>query len=376
MKQKEEFKKDNKIIFQDKIYETTSNIKNKFKNLLSIFFKMDDKKDNNFMINKSKKIKTISPHTGVAEKIILLKDGRLALSIYDNLISILIYNTDNYSIDLKIDNLDNSIEDLMQTKNGNIIVSLDSGLILVIKLTSTSYEIIQKIEAHDGTVEKIIEINDGRLISCARDRKMKIWKYNNNQYLLENILYLQKTKEKNFFRDKSFICCRVIINEYDGFYRIDDILELKNNIIVSTSNVEGPIIFWNIKEFEIICQIKLFYNGGINKLKKLTNKLFIIGGAEYLYLYSSLNYKLINKIEIYSKCGSICCLSNGNILTGHKDGKIRQYNLINNELRFIGEKKYHNDWIKDIIQLKEDSIISSSYDLKVNIYKNKNYFFW
>ena len=46
---------------------------------------MDDKTDNNFKIHKSKKIKTISYHTGDVEKIILLKDGRLAFAFYGNL---------------------------------------------------------------------------------------------------------------------------------------------------------------------------------------------------------------------------------------------------------------------------------------------------
>ena len=114
----------------------------------------------------------------------------------------------------------------------------------------------------------------------------------------------------------------------------------------------------------------------LNILKKFSNKLFIIGGSIYLYLFSSLNYKLISIIYIDSNCESICCLSDGNILTGHEDGKIRQYNLINNELKFIEEKKYHNDSINDIIQLKKDLVISCSYDKNTNIYKNKSNFFW
>ena len=375
IKQKQEFKKEalNKIIYQDKICTTTNNIKNKFKNLMGIFFKMDDKKDNNFKIYKSKKIKTFSLHSGAAEKIILLKDGRLAFVIYDSLNSILIYNTDSYSIDLKIDNLDNKVKDLIQTKTGNIIASLISGLILVIKLTSTSYEIIQKIKAHYQTLEKTIEIKDGRLISCAEDKKMKIWKYNNNQYILENVLCLKKPIKEEVYIDQPCVrCCSFFSSsEYSDFYRIDNILELKNNIIVSTPIIEGPIIFWNIKKFELICQIKDFYGDVLFHLKKLSNKLFILGGAEYLYLFSSLKYNLINKFKINSIYLSICCLPDGSILTGHKDGKMRQYSLINNELKFVGEKKFHDDWIKAIIQLKEDFIISSSDDKTINIYKNK-----
>ena len=374
-----------KINYQDKICATTNNIKKKFKKILDIFFKKYNKKDNNFKIYKSKKIKTLSHQKGVVDKIILLKDGRLAFAIFDDLddlTSILIYNTDNYSINLKIDNLDNRVKDLMQTKNGNIIASLTWRFILVIKLTSTSYEIIQIIKAHDETVKKTIEIKDGRLISCAKDKKMKIWKYNNNQYIFENMLCLKKSKKtiqkEAFLAEKAHLCCSCIWvpNKYSIFYSIDDILELKNNIIVSTPNGRGPIIFWNIKELEIICQIKEFYFDSLNKLKKLSNKLFIIEGKRYLYLFSSLNYKLISKIKIDSNCESICCLSDGNILTGHEDGKIRQYNLINNELKFIGEKQYHNDSVNEIIQLQKDLVISSSYDKNTNIYINKSNFFW
>ena len=379
IKQKEELKKEgfNKIIYQDKICSTTYNIKNKFKNLFGIFFKMDDKKDNNFKIYKSKKIKTFSLQEGDAEKIIFLKDGRLAFAINDSLNSILIYNIDNYSIDLKIDNLDNRVKDLIQTKTGNIIISLNSGFILVIKLTSTSYEIIQKIEAHDQTVEKTIEIKDGRLISCSKDKKMKIWRYNNNQYILEKILCLERTMKNDFYVNEPGVrCCFFSSDDYTDFYRIDNILELNKNIIVSTPNPEGPIIFWNVKEFEIICQIKDFYDDILFHLKKLSNKLFILGGVEYIYLFSSLKYNLINRIKINSIIRSICCLPDGSILTGHQEGKIRQYNLINNELKFVGEKKYHNGWVKDIIHLKEDLIISSSEDKVINIYKNKNNFYW
>ena len=372
-----------KINYQDKIDATTNNIKNKFKNLLDIFFKTDDKKDNNFKIYKSKKIKTIPHNTGVIDKIILLKDRRLAFAIYEypeNLNSILIYNTDNDSIDLKIDNLDSRVKDLMQTKNGNIIASLTLGFILVIKLTSTSYEIIQIIKAHDETVEKTIETKDGRLISCAEDKKIKIWKCNNNQYILDNILSLKKSKKtlKKEAEDRKFSYCCILreINKYDEFYSIDDIIELKNNIIVSISYGRGPIIFWNIKELEIICQNKEINFDSIYKLKKLSNKLFIIGGRSYLYLFSSLNYKLISIINIDSNCESICCLSDGSILTGHEDGKIRQYNLINNEFNFIGEKQYHNYSITDIIQLKKDLVISRSFDKIIIIYKNKCNIFW
>jgi WD40 repeat protein len=95
----------------------------------------------------------------------------------------------------------------------------------------------------------------------------------------------------------------------------------------------------------------------------------VVGGKKYSYLFSIVNYNLTSKIEIDSQCYSICCLSDGTILTGHENGYIKQWNLNNNELKLIGEKKVHDDEIRVISQLKNDLILSGSCDKKINIYK-------
>ena len=70
-----------------------------------------------------------------------------------------------------------------------------------------------------------------------------------------------------------------------------------------------------------------------------------------------------------SVCYSICYLLDGSILTGHENGNIKQYNLINNELKLIGEKNYHQNEIRVITQLKNNLILSGSSDSTINIYK-------
>ena len=305
----EEQKKEkrNKINYQYIIYKTNDNIKNIFKNILDLFYNNDAKIDNTFKIYKSKIIKTFSYSSGIIEKIVLLKDGRLALSSSSKsneyIYSILICDMINYSIDIEIGNLNHRVFDLMQINNGNIIASLTWGFILVFKINSNSYELIQKIKAHDDacTVEKTIEIKDGRLISCSKDCTIKIWKYNNKKYILENQLRAKKRKKlRRKTRLESYLSdCSCLLgksSEYDIYYRVDDILELKNNIIVSIPNGNGPIIFWNIKELQMVCKFKEFRWDCTNKLKKLSNKFFIIGGDKYIFLFSILNYKLINKI--------------------------------------------------------------------------------
>ena len=60
-------------------------------------------------------------------------------------------------------------------------------------------------------------------------------------------------------------------------------------------------------------------------------------------------------------------LYDGSILTGHENGYIKQWDLNNNELKLIGEKKVHDGEIRVISQLKNDLILSGSYQ-KINIY--------
>ena len=95
---------------------------------------------NNFKIHQSTISNTLTHHTDAVNQIILLKDGRIASSSNDH--NILIYNKENYSIELKIDKLDNIVFNILQINNGNIIASLTSGFIYNLKLTSNSYEIL------------------------------------------------------------------------------------------------------------------------------------------------------------------------------------------------------------------------------------------
>ena len=145
-------------------------------------------------------------------------------------------------------------------------------------------------------------------------------------------------------------------------------MELKENEIISTPYGNSSIIFWNINELKIISQInQIECTYGWNIISKLLNDIIIVGGTKYIYLIN--NYNLINKIEINSDCYSVCYLYDGSILTGHENGYIKQWDLNNNELKLIGEKKVHDGLIRVIFQLKNDLILSGSKDKKINIYK-------
>ena len=143
-------------------------------------------------------------------------------------------------------------------------------------------------------------------------------------------------------------------------------MELKENEIISTPSGNSSIILWNINELKIISQInQIECTGCWNIISKLLNDIIIVGGIKYIYLIN--NYNLKNKIEINSECYSLCYLYDGSILTGHY-GYIKQWDLNNNELKLIGEKKVHENGIWVISQLKIDLILSGSFS-KINLFK-------
>ena len=249
-------------------------------------------------------------------------------------------------IQLSIKNLKSNVLNIMQSNEGYIFASLDSGSILIFKLiSSNSYQLIQDIKkGHDDRVTKIIQIKDGRFISCSNDKTIKIWNFLNKQLILDKTLY--KYKETG----------------------ISSIIEFKENEIISTPYKLGSIVFWSLQESKIIEKINnIKCDWDWNIIEKINEDTIIVGGRKSLYLIK--NYKLVFEIKMDSNCYCICYLSNGYILTGHKNGNIKEWKLINNELKFIREKKVHDKLISIIYEIKNNFLLSGSQDNKINVYK-------
>ena len=283
----------------------------------------------------------------------MLKDGRIASCSNDK--SIIIYDEEDFTVQLKIEFKDennnsnekdnNCILNIMQANNDYIFASFYSGNISIIKLTSlTSYQIIQNINAHKEIVRKIIELKDGRFVSCSQDKTIKIWKFINDELIIDKIINVD--------------------------YSISSIEEVNENEIISTPVLEnGSIIFWDINECKITHKIDGFACVHCwNILKKISNNTFIVGGARNIYLIK--NYQIINDVNLLLQCEvySICYLNDGTILTGHFKGIIKQWDLKNDKLKYIGEKKIHDNRIRVISQIN-NLILSGSNDKTITTFK-------
>ena len=326
-------------------YEISENLKNiekikfeypDFSNCKNIFEKYKNGVIQNLNSNKSQ---TLEKHTNIVNQIILLKDGRIASSSNDK--SILIYNKEMDNVELTI-NLESNVLNIMQSNNGYIFASLESGSISIIKLNSlNSYQLIESVKEHQESVNKIIQIKDGRFISCSNDKTIKIWEFSNEKLILNKTL-----NEDN---------------------EINSIIEYKKNEIISTPYGKGLIIFWDINKSKKKNTFFVECYGLWNNIQKINDHNVIIGGEKYIYLFQ--NYDLIKNIKIDSGCYSICYLSNGNILTGHHNGNIKEWKFNNNELNCIGEKEgVYDDEINVICEIKNKFILTGALD-KINIYK-------
>ncbi len=323
------------------VFEIFKDIDNN--NFIEIINKEPNENIKNFNVLKYEFYKPLNYHKDTVNQIILLKDGRIASSSNDK--SILIYDKEMKDIQLSINNLKSNVLNIMQSNEGYIFASLDSGSILIFKLlSSNSYQLIQEIKGHNARVTKIIQIKDGRFISCSNDKTIKIWNF------LDEELILDKT-----------------LNEYKES-GISSIIEFKENEIISTPYKDGSIVFWSLQELKIIEKINnIKCDWDWNVIEKINEDSIIVGGRKSLYLIK--NYKLVIDIKIDSYCYCICYLSNGYILTGHKNGNIKEWKLISNKLKFIGEKKVHEKLISVIYEIKNNFLLSGSHDNKINFYK-------
>ncbi len=344
----ENLKNIEKIKFEYPDFSNCKNIFEKWQTFVSFYNNNKEiiNENKKFNIKNSKIYKTLDKHKDTVNQIILLKDGRIASSSNDQ--SILIYNKEMDNVELTI-NLESNVLNIMQSNDGYIFASLDSGSISIFKLnTLNSSQLIESVEEHKKLVSKIIQIKDGRFISCSYDKTIKIWNFLNEKLTLNKSL--------------------------DEDNEISSIMEYKENEIISTPYGEGSIIFWNVNESKIIEQInktksnkQIKCNWDWNIIEKINENTVIVGGKHFIYLIK--NYKLVIDIDMNSYCYCLCYLSYGNILTGHDNGTIKEWEFRNNELKCIGEKKVHDKLISVIYEIKNNFLLSGSQDKKINIYK-------
>ena len=287
------------------------------------------------MFSKLKIIHTIKEHNNNITSICILKDKRLVSSSYDK--SIIVYDH-SYKSQIHIKHAHNDyIYSLCVLRNGELVSSSGDKTIKVWKINDNHYILIHTLNGHEDAVWKVIELKDGKISSCSWDATIKIW--------------------------DNYKCIKTL-KEHAG---VRSIIEIKN-FIISALYYSSKLIMWDESTYQAITIIKDVECYSNNSLSKTNDNTLIVGGRAVLYIIDIQTCK-VNQIEDDS-LGWIECLyvlRNGFVLIGSEEGEIIYYDL--SSFQIIFKQQFHKYNIYCLIESEDNKIISCSLDMSINIYK-------
>jgi len=301
-------------------------------------------------------IQTLEAHTGYIYHLLFLKDKRLSSCSSDK--SVIIYNKENYTPDLKITIHKDTVYYHIQLRNENIVTcSYDKEIKIIQLLPENKFNVIQTLIGHNNSVLKVLETYDEKIISCSSDQTMKIW-------------------EKNEKNDSYYCIDSVLISEMDN--NDTNILLINENEIVSSSVEDKLLKFWNLKKnfslIKILNDIDCNYSR--NSMYLLNDLYLLIGGFESnkgIYIIDIIRYQLIkNCVKNLNYVDSIIGLYNGTLLVGAYDNN--KYSLINykfEKLDFVkikSKESAHKGEIFGLIATNNGIVISCSDDSTIKIW--------
>lgn len=299
-----------------------------------------------------KKLETYTFSEKEINNIILLNDGRLSLSCwYEG--NIFIFDK-NFDIEIKFKV--RTINYYTQLSNDNLIIC-GYQKIYIYKIGVKSLQLLEELHEHYDEVFKVIELNNKNLITCSKDGFIRIWQFLNDKYIsIKKIYFCEDYKMDMVKTDDN----KLIISAHG--HRIINFFDMNNNFSLLTKI--NDIIAFNLN---------------------IIHNILFIGTYNGLYLINLKNCKKSYLFENYKYIKSILPLKNGNILIGchieknnnsnnsnFKDwsGYIIEYKYENDNLNKIRAiKTNHTNVIKGIFQLKENIILSWSFD---NEFDNEN----
>ena len=240
--------------------------------------------------------------------------------------------------------------------NGDIIVGFMTGDISIYKYKKTEYEdgfdLIQTLNGHSNPIDKIIEV-DEKIISCSSDKTMKIWVKENSNYL----------------------CTKTIVINDEEYFGHTNILKINHKEIVSSSEGNNYIKFWDVKNsFKEIAKIEDVNSKSLNcSMCMINDKILIMASLHNgIFIIDTIEHKLIGNYKMFCFY-SVVSLSDGTILGGCKKEKnnhcLVQYKFENNDLIEINSKEnVHTNIITGLVENSYGIIFSSSFDKTVKVF--------
>ena len=316
-------------------------------------------KENNITKNIYKEIALFHKFKDSVNDVLILSDKRLCSCSSD--CSIKIFDIRNSTFDLKIDKIKAHSDKIwcIEEIKKNILASGGKNDIKIWQINDNDLTLIKSINyAHNDYLNKIIKLNNNEFASCARDGKVKIWNEN----------YAEKK----------------CINAHSTY--VNSILKLNNDILVSGSNGEGALKFWNLNDFSLYKTFNNIYSTAYNNsLIEIDNILFV-GEKGGIRIFQVKNNNNIDS-TIYKDSSiwilSLSSIGNDIIIAGAKNGNIYLYkiikqgninleniNVIQNNVKIVkNEFNYSISGLTYYSQYNKSFIISCSVDGNIKMYE-------
>lgn len=135
--------------------------------------------------SKIKKIYTIKENIKKQNPLLILSDGKIALS--SCLRRILIINAKSYQIEITLEGHHTHISYLSQLENEKLLSCSYDKSIQILTLNHTTHCEFKIIKAHDKQIYKNIPPSNERMASYSKDETIKIWNSNNPYNLLTTL---------------------------------------------------------------------------------------------------------------------------------------------------------------------------------------------
>ena len=288
-------------------------------------------------------IAIIKKHLDAVYSLLLLKDKRIASCSVDK--TIRIFNPKkNYQCEIIIKGHLNAIYSICQLENSHIVsCSLDNS-IRIWSITQYSYRCMFTIfNAHNYSISKVLSLSSERIASSSWDNTIKIWK-GTSEY--------------------SDIPIRVLRGHTDIVRCIIEIKE--RNILVSIS-YDKNLLIWSLLTYQCVSVIRgVDCLSNNNIIRKDIDRL-LIGDNDRINIVNINKCFIEDTIVNKEKCDSLCKLTDTLIICGCMNSNLYLLDSNKKELVLVGG--LHSNIISDIITIDESTLISSSWDSNIIVWK-------
>ena len=288
-------------------------------------------------------IAIIKEHLDVVYSLLLLKDKRIASCSEDK--TIRIFNPiKNYQCEIIIKGHLNAIYSICQLENSHIVsCSLDNS-IRIWSITQYSYRCMFTIfNAHNYSISKVLSLSSERIASSSWDNTIKIWK-GTSEY--------------------SDIPIRVLRGHTDIVRCIIEIKE--RNILVSIS-YDKNLLIWSLLTYQCVSVIRGVDCLSNNDVIRKDIDRLLIGDNDRINIVNINKCFIEDTIVNKEKCDSLCKLTDTLIICGCINSNLYLLDSNKKELVLVGG--LHSNIISDIITIDESTLISSSWDSNIIVWK-------